>query len=56
MSGHFIAFCKDQTNKKWYKYNDSMVDEIKDFEKEVVNNSNIMPYLLFYHKLNQTKK
>ena len=56
MSGHFIAFCIDQTNKKWYKYNDSMVDEIKDFEKEVVNNSNIMPYLLFYHKLNQTKK
>ena len=56
MSGHFIAFCIDQTNKKWYKYNDSMVDEIKDFEKEVVNNSNIMPYLLFYHKLNQAKK
>jgi len=53
MSDHFIAFCIDQTNKKWYKYNDSMVDEVADFEKEVVNNSNIMPYMLFYHKLNQ---
>ena len=53
MSGHFIAFCKDQANKKLFKYNDSMVDEVKDFEKEVVNNSNIMPYLLFYHKLSQ---
>ena len=53
MSGHFIAFCIDQTNKKWYKYNDSMVDEVADFEKDVVHNSNIMPYLLFYHKLNQ---
>ena len=34
MSGHFIAFCIDQTNKKWYKYNDSMVDEVFNFEKE----------------------
>ena len=53
MSGHFIAFCIDQTNKKWYKYNDSMVDEVVDFEKEAIHNSNFMPYLLFYHKLSQ---
>ena len=53
MSDHFIAFCMDQTHEKWYKYNDSMVDEVADFEREVVNNSNIIPYMLFYHKLNQ---
>ena len=53
INGHFIAFCLDKTKKKWYKYSDSMINEVLDFEKEVINNSNIMPYLLFYHKLSQ---
>jgi ubiquitin C-terminal hydrolase len=53
MSGHFIAFCINQSDKRWYKYNDSMVDVVENFEAEVVNNINIMPYLLFYHKLSQ---
>jgi len=52
-SGHFIAFCLDQIEKKWYKYNDSFIYEVVDFGKEVINNSSIMPYLLFYHKLNK---
>ena len=53
MSNHFIAFCKDHVNKKWYKYNDSEIDEVEDIEEEVIDNSNIVPYLLFYHKLSQ---
>jgi ubiquitin C-terminal hydrolase len=48
MSGHFIAYCKDPLNGKWYKYNDAIVDEVKDFKKEVIDFA--MPYLLFYQK------
>ena len=48
MSGHFIAYCKDPINGKWYKYNDAIVDEVKDFKKEVIDFA--MPYLLFYQK------
>jgi ubiquitin C-terminal hydrolase len=48
-AGHFIAFCRDPIKReKWYKYNDSFVDEVKDFTKEVVDFG--MPYLLFYQK------
>ena len=47
MSGHFVAYCKNSRDKKWYKYNDSMVDECKrkDEYKEG------MPYILFYQAL-----
>ena len=48
MSEHFIAYCKDPLNGKWYKYNDAIVDEVKDFKKEVIDFA--MPYLLFYQK------
>ena len=50
MNGHFIAFCKDPINEKWFKYNDAIVTEINDFQKEVINFG--MPYLLFYQKVN----
>ena len=49
MSGHFIAYCRDPITEKWFKYNDAIVTEIKDF-KEVINFA--MPYLLFYQKIN----
>ena len=49
MSGHFIAYCRDPITEKWFKYNDAIVTEIKDF-KEVINFA--MPYLLFYQKNN----
>ena len=29
MSGHFVAYCKNSIDKKWYKYNDSLVNECK---------------------------
>ena len=48
MSGHFIAYCKDFINGKWYKYNDAIVTEVNDFQNEVINFG--MPYLLFYQK------
>ena len=44
MSGHFIAFCKNSENFKWYKYNDAIVTE-SSFQ-EVVNFG--VPYVLFY--------
>ena len=47
-SGHFIAFCKSPVDGKWYKYNDSIVSEIKDFNLEVVNFQT--PYILFYER------
>ena len=50
MNGHFIAFCKDPISEKWFKYNDAIVTEINDFQKEVINFG--MPYLLFYQKSN----
>ena len=48
MSGHFIAYCRDFINNKWYKYNDAIVSEVNDFQNEVINFG--MPYLLFYQK------
>ena len=49
MSGHFIAYCRDPINGKWYKYNDAIVNEVNDFQNEVINFA--MPYLLFYQKI-----
>ena len=45
MGGHFIAFCKNSENLKWYKYNDSMVTETSF--NEVINSG--VPYVLFYN-------
>ena len=49
MNGHFIAYCRDPINQKWYKYNDAIVNEVNDFQNEVINFA--MPYLLFYQKI-----
>ena len=48
-SGHFIASCKSPLEQnKWYKYNDSIVSTITNFNKEVVNFGT--PYILFYER------
>ena len=47
MSGHFVAYCKHKTDKKWYKFNDSFVEPCK--QKEEFRNG--MPYILFYQAL-----
>ena len=51
MGGHFIAYCKSYFQKdynKWYRFNDSLVTPVNDFNKEVIQFA--MPYLLFYKK------
>ena len=43
-SGHFVAYCRNRMNKKWYLYNDGFVTLCKnpsDYQKG-------MPYILFY--------
>ena len=42
--GHFIAYCKNCNDAKWYKFNDQFVDECP-FD-DVINKG--MPYVLFY--------
>ena len=48
MGGHFISYCKDPISNQWHKYNDSIVSEVSNFQKEVIDFA--MPYLLFYQK------
>ena len=48
-SGHFIAYCKNPINLKWYQFNDSVVNEVINFKAEVIDYA--MPYLLFYQKI-----
>ena len=47
-SGHFVASCKSQVDNKWYRYNDSMVSIINDFNSEILNFGS--PYILFYER------
>ena len=44
MGGHFISFCKNSENQKWYKFNDAIVTE-SSFQ-EVISFG--VPYVLFY--------
>ena len=50
MTGHFIAYCKSYWDNQWFKFNDSFVDPVQDFKREVIDYA--MPYLLFYQKKN----
>ena len=43
----FMAYCRDPLNEKWYQYNDTIINEVKNFEKEILN---YKPYLLFYQR------
>ena len=42
--GHFIAFCKNSNNCKWYKFNDEIVEKCSF--KDVLTKG--IPYVLFY--------
>ena len=46
-NGHFIAFCKNIMDGKWYKYNDETVKEADNFN---VHNDG-MAYILFYNMI-----
>ena len=48
--GHFIALCKSPIDNKWYKYNDSKVELVSNFQKEIIELGN--PYILFYKNIN----
>ena len=47
-AGHFIASCKSPIDGNWYQYNDAIVNDIVDFNKEVLNTPT--PYILFYER------
>ena len=47
--GHFIAHCLSPIDNGWYTYNDSIVKEIDDFQKQIIDLG--MPYLLFYQRI-----
>ncbi len=44
--GHYTAYRKNPDNK-WYSFNDSMVEEIVDLEKDIITNG---AYCLFYER------
>ena len=48
-NAHFVASCISPVDGRWYRYNDSQVNEIKDFKSEIYNFG--VPYILFYEKL-----
>ena len=50
-NGHFIAFCKNIMDGKWYKYNDEIVTEADNFS---VHNEGIA-YILFYNMVGKNK-
>ena len=44
MSGHFVAYCKNRVDKRWYLYNDDFVT-LCEYPDDYQNK---MPYILFY--------
>jgi len=45
MSGHFISFCKNSENAKWYKFNDAIITDSNIAEALSFG----VPYVLFYN-------
>ena len=45
--GHYISYCKNFLNNKWFEFNDSFISEIH--QKKIVSSS---AYLLFYKRKN----
>ena len=48
-SGHFIAHCLSPIDDKWYTYNDAIVNETDNFQRNIIDLG--MPYLLFYKRI-----
>ena len=46
---HFVAACKSPIDNQWYRYNDAIVQPIKNIQKEVIDFGT--PYILFYQKV-----
>ena len=47
MSGHFVAYCKNRSDNKWYLYNDAIVSLCT--KSQQYNDG--MPYILFYQAI-----
>ena len=47
MSGHFVAYCRNRIDNKWYLYNDALVS-LCTKPKQYIDG---MPYILFYKAL-----
>jgi len=50
-NAHFVASCKSPIDNKWYRYNDAIVNQITNLQKEVIEFGT--PYILFYQKNNK---
>ena len=48
-NAHFIASCKSPVDGFWYRFNDAIIEPIKDFKKDVYDFCS--PYILFYEKV-----
>ena len=48
MSGHFVAYCRNRIDGKWYLFNDAIVTKCEN-QKEYLTK---MPYILFYKSIN----
>jgi len=46
IGNHFLAFCKSPINNKWHRYNDTIINEVKNFKNEVIDFGE--PNILFY--------
>ena len=46
--GHFIAYCKKDIYHQWFKFDDSIVQPVINFNNEVINTPE--PCVLFYRK------
>ena len=56
-NAHFVASCKSPIDNKWYRYNDALVNPIKNnnIQNDVIDFGT--PYILFYEKQdNQAQK
>ena len=49
MSGHFVAYCRNRMDQKWYLYNDAIVTLCE----QPYEYQNKMPYILFYRSINE---
>ena len=49
MSGHFVAYCRNRIDNKWYLYNDGMVSPCS--KKQQYQDG--MPYILFYRAIGE---
>ena len=47
MSGHFVAYCRNRIDNKWYLYNDALVSLCNKPQQYTEG----MPYILFYRAL-----